>query len=231
MEWRPRIAYAGGVRRWLAVTLWFLASACGGDAAGTDETSTATATAGTGGSTGGSTAGTTAGTAGTAGTTTGTTAGTAGGGEFVALVLPVDWQQVPAPDDPLALHRPAEVSCPLGAWLYEPQGLEINTAACNYAMFVQPSRAAIVPGARLRASLYHFDLNSEPPATAHVALMIEEAVLWEQEIAIPGKANAYTIDLVLDFTAAAGTPVYFHLHNHGQNTWTLGAIEVEVLPP
>ena len=204
MEWRPRIAYAGAVRRWLAVTLWllwFLASACG-DAAGTDEASTATAT--------------------------GTTAGTTAGGEFVPLVLPMDWQQVPAPDDPLATHRPPEVSCPLGAWLYEPQGLEINTAACNYAMFVQPSRVAIVPGARLRASLYHFDLNSNPPATAHVALIVGEAVLWEQEIAIPGKANAYTIDLVPDFTAAAGTPVYFHLHNHGQNTWTLGEVEVEV---
>jgi hypothetical protein len=30
------------------------------------------------------------------------------------------------------------------------------------------------------------------------------------------------------FAADPGTPVYFHLHNHGQNTWTLGAIEVEV---
>jgi len=201
------------MRPWLAVTLWFLASACGGEAGGTDEASTALATS----------------TAMATSTATPTTAGTApGGSEFVPLVLTMDWQQVPAADDPLALHRPAEVSCPLGAWLYEPTGLEINTATCNYAMFVQPSRAAIVQGARLRGSLYHFDLNSEPPATAHVAVMVGEAVLWEQEIAIPGKANAYAIDLVLDFTADAGTPVYFHLHNHGQNTWTLGEIEIEI---
>jgi len=153
------------------------------------------------------------------------------GGEFVPLVLAMDWQQVLAPQDPLAAHRPAEVSCPLGGWLYEPQGLEINTSLCNYAMFVQPSRVAIVPGTRLRASLYHFDLNAEAPATAHVALMLGEQVLWEREIAIPGKANAYPIELALDFAAAAGTPVYFHLHNHGQNTWTLGEVEALVFAP
>ncbi len=207
------IAYAGGVRRRLGLMLWSLWSpwlfACGDGEAMTVATAMTSDTSDTG--------------------DTGPADPT--GGEFVPLVLPMDWQQVPAPQDPLVSHRPAEVSCPLGAWLYEPQGLEVNTGLCNYGMFVQPSRAAIVPGARLRASLYHFDLSSEPPATAHVALMLAEAVIWEQDIAVPGKANAYAIDLTLDFTAAAGTPVYFHLHNHGQNTWTLGEVEVEVFAP
>ena len=148
-------------------------------------------------------------------------------GSMVPLVSPMLWQPVPAPDDPLATHRPAEVVCPLGGWLYEAQGLEVNTSQCNYGMFSQPSQVAIVPGARFTASLYHFDLLAEAPASAHVALLVGDALVWEQDIAIPGKANAYTIDLTLDFTAPAGTPVYFHLHNHGQNTWTLGAIEVE----
>jgi hypothetical protein len=148
------------------------------------------------------------------------------GGALVPLVSPMAWQPVPEPDDPLASHRPAEVACPLGGWLYEPQGLEVNTSQCNYAMFTQPSQAAIVPGARFVASLYHFDLIAAEPASAHVAILVGDALVWEQDIAIPGKANAYALDLTLDFTAPAGTPVYFHLHNHGQNTWTLGTIEV-----
>lgn len=150
------------------------------------------------------------------------------GGELVSLVLPTMWQPVPAPMDPLAEHRPAQVQCPLGGWLFEPQGLEINTLLCNYAMFSQPSRAAIVKGARIVASVYHFDLVADEPAMAHVALLVGDNVVWEQEIAIPGKANAYPIDVPASFAADAGTPVYFHLHNHGQNTWTLGEIEVEV---
>ena len=151
-------------------------------------------------------------------------------GELVPLVVAMAWQPVSAADDPLAEHRPATVTCPLGGWLYEPQGLEVNTLMCNYGMFGQPSRAAIVPGARVVASLYHFDLVAEEPATAHAAIMVGEHVVWEQEIEIPGKANAYAIDVPVDFAADVGTPVYFHLHNHGQNTWTLGAIEVEVFP-
>jgi hypothetical protein len=149
-------------------------------------------------------------------------------GELVPLTLPMVWMPVPAETDPLAAHRPADVNCPLGGWLFEPQGLEINTLQCNYAMFGQPARAAIVKGARVVASLYHFDLVAEAPATAHVALLVGDSLVWEQEIAIPGKANAYAIDVPAPFAADPGTPVYFHLHNHGQNTWTLGAIEVEV---
>jgi hypothetical protein len=176
---------------------------------------------------------------GTAGTTDGSSGAMDDGGAASAVEDPTEgtptplvqstlWTQVAAPDDPLADHRPAQVTCPLGAWLFEPQGFEVNTGGCNYAMFVQPSRATVVPGATITASLYHYDLIADPPATAHVALLLGERVLWEREVEIPGKANAFAIEVVADETVPAGTPVYFHLHNHGQNTWTLGAVEVEV---
>lgn len=149
-------------------------------------------------------------------------------GEMVPLVTPLAWMQTAAADDPLADHRPAAVMCPLGAWIYEMKGLEINTATCNYAMFSQPALVGVAKGARLRASLYHFDLIAAEPATAHVALLIGEVVVWEQEVSIPGKANAFTIDFPSPMAWSEGTLVHFHLHNHGQNTWTMGSIEVEV---
>lgn len=149
-------------------------------------------------------------------------------GEFVPLVDPMGWTPVPAGEDPLAAHRPAEVVCPLGGWLFEPQGFEVNTLQCNYAMFGQPAQAAVLAGQRVTATLYHFDLVAAEPAEAHVALLVGETVLWEATVAIPGPANAFNVEVVAASTAPAGTPVYFHLHNHGQNTWTLGAIEVEV---
>ncbi len=149
-------------------------------------------------------------------------------GELVALALPMLWMPVAADADPLVEHRPATVTCPLGAWLLEPQGLEISTQTCNYASFGQPSRVEVVPGARIVGSLYHFDLIAAEPATAHVALTIADVLIWEQEIAIPGPANAFTIDVPASFAAPVGAAVNLHLHNHGQNTWTFGALQAEV---
>jgi hypothetical protein len=151
-------------------------------------------------------------------------------GELVALASPMLWKPVAAEADPVAEHRPAAVICPLGGWLLEPQGLEVNTQSCNYASFGQPSQVEVVPGARIVGSLYHFDLVAAEPATAHVALTIGDVRIFEQEIAIPGKAGAFMIDVPASFAAAAGTPVNFHLHNHGQNTWTLGLLQVEAFP-
>lgn len=31
-----------------------------------------------------------------------------------------------------------------------------------------------------------------------------------------------------DFSAPAGTPIYFHVHNHGQNNWTFAWARVQV---
>ena len=192
------------VRPW---TICALLGACGGgagDATGTGETSAMT------------------------GTEVGSTAVVdPTGGPLEALALPMLWMPVAAEADPLVAHRPAEVVCTLGSWLLEPGGIEVNTQTCNYASFGQPSLVEVVPGARIVGSLYHFDLFAAEPATAHVALLIGEDLVWEQEIAIPGPANAFTIDVPASFAAPVGTPVNLHLHNHGQNTWTFGELQVE----
>lgn len=150
-------------------------------------------------------------------------------GTMVELVEPTVWQPLAAADDPFADHRPATVDCPFGlGWLVEPTGVEINTGTCTYGALVQPSLRPVVRGARLTMQLYHFDLVAAEPATAHVAVLIGERTIFEREVAIPGKADVYEVDLVADFDAPAGTPVVLHLHNHGQNNWTFGDFLVEV---
>jgi hypothetical protein len=153
-------------------------------------------------------------------------------GTMVDLVMPGLWVQQAADDDPLRDHRPDTVSCPLGVgWLVEPAGLEVNTGACTYASFTQPTLREIVPGAQISLELYHFDLLALEPATAHVAVLLGEHVLFEREIAIPGKAAVYSEEWVADFELPAGSPAVFHLHNHGQNAWTLASLKVEVEDP
>lgn len=150
-------------------------------------------------------------------------------GTMVDLVKPGLWQPQAAAADPLPDHRPATVDCALGiGWLAEPGGFEVNTGACNYGSFSQPTLREIVPGAQISLSLYYFDLVAPAPATAHLAVTVGDHTLFEREIAIPGKADVFDIDLVADFELPAGSPAVFHLHNHGQNTWTLAHIQVEV---
>lgn len=150
-------------------------------------------------------------------------------GVMVDLVQPHLWQPLAAADDPRRDHRPDTVTCPLGpGYLIEPDGFEVNTNGCNYAAFTQPTLAPIVPGAQIALDFYHFDLVAPAPATAHVLVLAGDHVLFEREIAVPGDAFVYDLDFVADFDLPAGAPAVLHLHNHGQNTWTLAQIQVEV---
>lgn len=149
--------------------------------------------------------------------------------KFIDLVTPLAWQPVPAARDPLAHERPAEVECPLGiGYRHEDNGFDIQTGPCNYGMFSQRTLAPVLRGAKLKLLIYHFDLVAREPAQAHAAVLLGEHVLWERMVDIPGKANAYNIEFVSDFSAPADTPIFFHVHNHGQNSWTFGSAEVQV---
>ncbi len=149
----------------------------------------------------------------------------------VPLVDKEAWTPVEPAADPLATHRPADVNCPRGGWVIERQGFEIRTTHCNYGMFSQPSLAPVARGDQIVAMLYHFDLQNPEPATAHLALILGQRVVWEKDIEIPSKANAYNIEVMADFAAPAGTPVYLHLHNHGRNEWMLASMGVVTNDP
>lgn len=151
------------------------------------------------------------------------------GGEFASLIDHQEWQVLDAAADPLADHRPELIDCGPAGWLieentYEGQTsytLEVQTNYCNYAALGQPSLRALEEGQMVQVIFYHFDLVAPEPTTGHVAILIDGQVLWEQEIAIPGDANVFTEEFESPISAELGSPVVFHLHNHGQNTWAL----------
>ena len=105
---------------------------------------------------------------------------------------------------------------------------EIKTDLCNYGTVGQPSLAPIVAGDEIKIRGWHWDLESEEPAEAHIAIAIGDQVVWEELIAIPSPASMLTADLVADRDAPQGTEVQFHVHNHGINSYDV--ISVEVLP-
>jgi hypothetical protein len=144
-----------------------------------------------------------------------------------SLIAATDWTGQDASADTLAAHRPDDVECPAGSWYEEDGALEVETGYCNYLSLVQPSRAAVRSGDRLRLVLWHGDLAFEEPATAHVAISLGGELVWEEQVNIPVEAEIFDARVPMNFDAPAGTPVEFHLHNHGYNSWTLLRLEVE----
>jgi hypothetical protein len=145
---------------------------------------------------------------------------------WVPLVLAEEWQ--PAAADPMASHAGADaIACGEQDWHAELAGLEIETTRCNYAAVEQPLLADLVQGDELRVRVWWQTLVSPAPVEGHLALFVGDALVWEEHVAIPGPAAARDVDLVSPVSAPAGTPVTFHLHNHGSNTWNLNEFALQ----
>lgn len=148
-------------------------------------------------------------------------------GEFESLIDQTLWVQIDAQADPLADHRPAELQCSAAGWYLELESLEVNTNYCNYLALHQPSLAPIQEGRGIRLGFYHFNLTAVGPGSAHIAMLVDGALLWEQDIEIPGTAAVYSLEFPAPLSAPAGADIVFHLHNHGQNTWVLQGLSAE----
>lgn len=134
---------------------------------------------------------------------------------------PTTYDLVDAADDPLASHRPDPVDCSSVAFRVETGQLEINTERCNYAMVAFEALQDVPAGTPIRATVFHTGLWAEEPATAHIAWHFNGTVQWEAEPPIPENTAFYLWEGSLPAPLRAGDPVYFHLHNHGVNDWTV----------
>jgi len=123
--------------------------------------------------------------------------------------------------------RPSDASqCASSAYLAEDLGGErvfsVRTESCSYATFVQPSLAPVRRGEFLNARLWHFALNAPDAAEAHVVAGIDETGDGlEERIPIPAEGAMIRKSWQAPRDYPAGTPVYFHVHNHGNNEYLL----------
>jgi len=134
------------------------------------------------------------------------------------------WEVVAAPEDPFD-DRPPDPSCPTGAYMPEilsgEEVFSVDTGACSYVTLRQPARRDVARGERLVARVWHFALNAGTSATAHVALRLGDSTVLDETVPIPSEGGLLAIDQPADHAYPEGTPVYFHLHNHGDNSWSL----------
>lgn len=144
----------------------------------------------------------------------------------VALLDP--WALVPVDeaDDPLADHRPPDVDCPAAAWGEEGGGFEVQTGVCAYAAFEQPLLALPAEGDIIDISIWHDTLDAAEPSTGHVAVLLDDRVVWEETVHIPAASAALDAAVPVNFTPSPDARLGIHLHNHGYNSWRFVRIQL-----
>ena len=98
---------------------------------------------------------------------------------------------------------------------------EIDTRECGHQTLVQPLETRLTPGTRLTIVGFHFALTAPRAATGHFVIGLGETVLVDEEFVIPGAAGGFERIIELTEDVPAGTPIYWHIRNHGANRWIL----------
>ncbi|MFK7977416.1 MAG: hypothetical protein AB8C02_14870 [Halioglobus sp.] len=147
----------------------------------------------------------------------------------VALVEAEAWDRQPKNRDAFTEHRPSDVTCEAGTgWLVEDGAMEVRTEFCNYLSLSQNSLLDLEVGTELEFVLSHSELNFNAPATAHMAISIGGTAIWETTVDIPSASNIIKPKITLPFAVNRGDSIEIHLHNHGDNTWTVHSLEALV---
>jgi hypothetical protein len=98
---------------------------------------------------------------------------------------------------------------------------------CNWLTLEQPSLRDIRAGDRIEVRTYHFKLTAPVAGEARMSLAIGEEIAFEERILIPRDGQFLSNTWTATKSYPAGTPVLWHVDNHGTNEYLL--IEVNVL--
>ncbi|MGI9289078.1 MAG: hypothetical protein ACR2P1_27140 [Pseudomonadales bacterium] len=148
----------------------------------------------------------------------------------VSLINQNAWDLQTRVRDSLSDHRPASVSCPAGnGWEVEDGELEVSSEFCNYLSLTQQSLLQLTAGQEVEVSLSHSELNFNAPSTAHVAVTIGGNTVFDKVVDIPSAQKLYKEKFALTADVAFGDEIVLHLHNHGDNAWTLHGIDTFIV--
>ena len=149
----------------------------------------------------------------------------------VSLVAHDSWSLSAAGDDPFSATRDDYIPCDQTSVAREDiagfDSVEVKTSPCNYITIQQPMRADLRTGDRVDLRIWHFFLDELPDAEAYVALQAGQQLLWEKYIPLPTDSGIHTDTITVEADVAIDAPVYFHIRNHGRNSWHL--LEVDRL--
>ncbi len=147
---------------------------------------------------------------------------------YASLVGAGDWRVVEPDADPFVTDPGAVPRCSTSGVRVEsdPEWLEIDTTVCSWVSLTGGARFEVALGEQLKLELSHFDLDAPAPATAELRLRLGDCDAWSGTIPIPSPADVRSYELASPCALPAGDAVWFHLHNHGQNSYQLQDVAV-----
>ncbi len=98
---------------------------------------------------------------------------------------------------------------------------------CNWLTLEQPSLRAIRAGDEVEVRARHSQLTAPVPGTATMGFVIGDEQVLEYSVAIPSDFAFPSETWTAPRDYPAGTPLLFHVDNHGANEYML--IEVNIL--
>ena len=105
---------------------------------------------------------------------------------------------------------------------------DIDTSFCGYITIGQPLLAEVPVGETFRVKLVQYaQTESEGPYLLAIAIGEPAVTIWEMTIEVPSDFQVVDQTWTAARTYLADEPVYFHLSNHGENTWSFVNLTLE----
>ncbi|HYQ15237.1 MAG TPA: hypothetical protein VEQ58_05765, partial [Polyangiaceae bacterium] len=108
--------------------------------------------------------------------------------------------------------------------------LELDTTFCQWITVETKALRGVEAGQQLKVDFSHYDLDAPLPTQATLRLRFGSCDAWSEAIPIPGPANVEHAELAspcaLDLADEESSTIFFHLDNHGQNTYQLQGLAV-----
>ena len=108
--------------------------------------------------------------------------------------------------------------------------LDLDTTACDWLTVTQSSTAPLQKGDMLRIWAFRWPMVvAEGEGLISLSAGEPPLTLWEARPLLPQeRSELYYEDVPVMSAVPSGTPLYWHVSNHGQNVWSLlGVLRVD----
>jgi hypothetical protein len=135
----------------------------------------------------------------------------------------LDWKLTESDTDPFP-NRPDWMTCTEHGWGLDDGGVfGVYTGECDYVTVTQSLKVDLDPCNEIVIELSHDQLLApQGEASGEVGFAINNELLWTKTFPIPAPPlHLGPIRIPVKKVIPAGTPIQFHVHNHGSNGWRL----------
>ncbi len=145
--------------------------------------------------------------------------------EREVLVDHDQWRLATVEEDPWSEVRPVDPSCDVTGRQPEDfagqYSFGIDTALCSYTTVVQETLEDVCPGESILVWLWRFALTGPEGSEAHIAVQLGDELIFEDVVPIPNTSALKVDSYPVKQFHPAGTPITFHVRNHGNNSYQL----------